>query len=146
MSGWLARILDSRTTQAVSLTARFAEARHAVLAENMANLDTPDFQARRLDAEDFRAALRSALKDAQSSRGAALILRGRQVTSDARGGLTVKPAREPAANALFHDGTNARLEDLVADVHENSLSYDLAMNLLRRRFDGLEQVIRGRTQ
>ncbi len=52
--------------------------------------------------------------------------------------------REPAPNLLFHDGTNARLEELMADTAENSLSYELAMNLLRGRFEGLLRAIRGR--
>jgi flagellar basal body rod protein FlgB len=66
------------------------------------------------------------------------------VSSGPNGKVTVKPAIEPAANVLFHDGTNARLETLMTDVQDNAMNYDLMINLLKGRFNTLLTAIRGR--
>jgi flagellar basal-body rod protein FlgB len=144
---WIDRLLDTRTSQAIELAARFAEERHTVLAENIANIDTPGYRTRQLDARLFQKALREALQRTDSRNGDPLILRGDgQVSTDAAGRLTIRPQLEPADNLLFHDGTNARLEQLVADVAENQLYYNLSTNLLSQRFDSLSDAIRGRVQ
>ena len=64
---WIERLTTSRVTHALELTARFAEERHKVLAENVANIDTPDYQTKRLDPEVFQ----NTLKDAPHYRPAA---------------------------------------------------------------------------
>jgi flagellar basal-body rod protein FlgB len=144
---WIERLLTSRVTHAIELTARFAEARHQVLTENVANIDTPDYHVRRLDAGQFQTALREAFRAAEGAKPAKLELRGAaQVGTDGQGRLRTRPAVEPAENVLFHDGTNARLEGLMTDVMRNSLTYEFATTLLRSRFDGLLTAIRGRVR
>jgi len=144
---WLERLLTSRVTQAIELSARFAEQRNNVLMENVANINTPDFHARSLDQPVFEKALRDAFKNADRRGEQRLNLRGNaQVSTDAAGDLRVKPQVEPASNVLFHDGTNAQLESLMADVQSNALRYNLATTMLRGRFDGLLTAIRGRVQ
>lgn len=144
---WIDRFVTTRVTQAVELAARFAEARHGVLAENVANIDTPDYKSQTLDVKRFQAALRSAVDRAKSGRRAQLpALRNRQVSTGTDGKMTVHPDIEPAQNLLFHDGTNARLEALMSDAQKNELAYELSMNLLRGRYQGMMQAIRGRVQ
>jgi flagellar basal-body rod protein FlgB len=142
---WIERLLTSRTTQAIELTAQFAERRHGILAENVANVATPDYHTQQLDPEEFQAALREALQRAEAANESRLDLRGdAQFSTTGDGRVVVKPSREPAPNVLFHDGTNARLEALMADVAENALSYELATSLLRGRFNTMLTAIRGR--
>ncbi len=143
---WIDRLIASRTTHALELAAQFAEQRHQVLAENLANLDTPDYQTKLLDPTAFQASLRQALTQAAKEGSKRLILRGNaQFSTGHDGRVQVRPSLEPAWNVLFHDGTNPRLETLLADVNANSLSYELAMNLLRGRFESLMKAIRGRS-
>lgn len=143
---WIDNLLNSRTRTALELSARFAEQRHRVLAENMANVDVPDYHTRHLD----RAAFQDALRDSLAARSAnpadgPLKLRGNaQVRQDAAGNLRVKPTVNPAPNLLFHDGTNARLEALAGDVMSNALDYQLTTNLLRGSYETLLSAIRGR--
>ncbi len=142
---WIDRLLSSRPRHALELTARFAEARHQVLAENVANIDTPDYQTRRLDGREFQQTLRKAIDEARSANKSRLELRGsRQVSTDSAGRLVAQPQTEPAANVLFHDGTNARLEELMTQVSENALTYQFALARLKSSFDGLKTAIRGR--
>jgi len=142
---WIERLTGSRLIHALELTAQFAEQRHRVLAENVANIDTPDYHTRRLDATEFEAALRQALQQAGRSGTERLELRGKaQVSTTPDGRLVARPAVEPAPNILFHDGRNALLEELMTDVQENALRYSLATRLLRSRFEALLTAIRGR--
>ncbi len=142
---WIEKLTSSRTTQALQLAARFAEQRHHVLAENIANIDTPDYHRKQLDPGRFKASLAEALDRSREAGADRLELRGNAQFSTGPGGqVEVRPDVVPPENVLFHDGTNARLEQLVADTNANALSYELAMNLLRKRLDGLLRAIRGR--
>ncbi|MBU0639935.1 MAG: hypothetical protein KKB50_13785 [Planctomycetes bacterium] len=143
---WIERLLASPTTHAAELAARFAEERHNVLVENVANIDTPDYHTKRLDQEAFQASLREALGQAEQTRAGRLELRGNaQFVSGPGSGTEVRPVTDPAPNVLFHDGTNARMEDLMSAVAKNALYYQMASNLLNGRFDALTRAIRGRT-
>ena len=142
---WIDRLLASRTTRTAQLAASFAEQRHRILAENVANIDTPDYHTKRLDAQAFQTSLSTALDRAERANDARLDLRGNdqfETTPDGR--TAAQPAVEPAPNILFHDGTNARLEQLMANVGENSLYYELSMNILRQRYQTMLTAIKGR--
>ena len=142
---WIERLTTSRLLHALELTARFAEERHRILAENVANIDTPDYHTRRLDPAVFQAALAEALTRAESARQQTLELRGNaQVSTTLDGQLQVRPAVEPAENVLFHDGRNASLEKLMTDAQENALTYELVTRLLSRHYHMLHSAIRGR--
>ena len=142
---WIERLISSRCTDALELAARFAEQRHNVLAENVANIETPDYATKRLDREAFQRTLADALQRAKESGENRLELRGEaQVSTTADGQMVTKPVTEPAQNILFHDGRNASLESLMTDVQKNSLDYQLATTLLSKRFAGLLAAIKGR--
>ena len=144
---WIDRLTASRTTHAIELAAQFAEQRHKVLAENIANVDTPDYATKRLDPAAFEASLKEALERGQRTRARGLELRGNaQFAPGPDGRLRARPLEEPAANVLFHDGTNVRLEQLLADVAQNSLSYEVTTSFLRGRFQNLLRAIRGRVE
>jgi flagellar basal-body rod protein FlgB len=143
---WVERLTASRTTRALELASQFAEQRQHVLAENLANVDAPDFHSRRLDAQPFQVSLAAALDRASQSGSADLDLRDNaQFSTRPDGQIAVRPAVEPAPNALFHDGTNASVEQLVSQTTENALSYDLATSLLRQQLGLTLQAIRGRS-
>jgi flagellar basal-body rod protein FlgB len=146
MRMWIERLTTSRVTQALELAARFAEERHKVLAENVANIDTPDYHTKRLDPEAFQSTLKEALQRAEDGGTRVLELRGEaQVSTTGDGRLTVRPQIRPADNILFHDGRNASLETLMTDVQQNALDYSLATRLLSKRFDELLTAIRGKS-
>ena len=143
---WIEQLTTSRLTHALELTARFAEERHKVLAENVASIDLPDYRTKRLDPEVFQKTLKDALQRSEGSGARVLELRGAaQVSTTPEGCLAVKPQVRPADNILFHDGRNAQLETLMTGLQQNALDYSLATRLLGRRFNGLLTAIRGRT-
>jgi len=142
---WIDRLLACRTTRAIELSAIFAEHRHGVLAENLANVDTPDYHTRHLDPKAFQASLQTALARADRADESRLELRGNAQFATGPGGrIETNPSVEPPENVLFHDGTNARLEKLVANINENALYYEMATNFLRGRYQSLLSAIRGK--
>lgn len=126
-------------------TLAFTEARHRVIVENVANIDTPGYRTRQLDPRSFQAALRDATRRRDASGADSPRLRAtRQVREAAPGRLEFRPATESPENVLFHDGTNARVERQMSQLAENAIAHQLAVELVKRRFDGIMQAIRGR--
>jgi flagellar basal-body rod protein FlgB len=122
----------------------FAEARQNVLAENIANLETPGYRPQQLSPEDFQAELRRALEERGGDSRKRLMLRDTgSFHQNEQGHLVVTPGRQPADNVLFHDRTNASVEKLMTDVADNLMVYNLAARMLQGSFDGLKTAIRG---
>ena len=58
----LSGLFQSTTIPVLQEVVSFAQARHAVLAGNIANMDTPGYQVRDLSVEDFQGRLRAAIQ------------------------------------------------------------------------------------
>lgn len=122
----------------------FAEARQKVLADNIANIDTPGYKVKNLDPRVFQAALGQAMDERGSDPRKPLRLPStEQFYEDDFGHLVVTPVEDPAQNILFHDRTNASIETLMSQVAENVMTYTLVSQLLKNSFDGLKTAIRG---
>jgi flagellar basal-body rod protein FlgB len=124
----------------------FTEARQKMLAENIANVDTPGYRTKHLDAAGFQKALRQAI-DTQQAAGPSADLELKSTSefkNDACGRLKVTPAEEPPENVLFHDGTNVRIEKQMAMMAENVMMHQTASELLRSKIECLMKAIRGR--
>jgi len=123
----------------------FTQARHRMLTENVANVDTPGYQPRHLDPEAFQRALAEALDTRKRTRSPSLQIRSsEQFRQDRSGRLAVTPTVEPAENILFHDHTNVRIEKQMAMLAENAMMHQVVTELLNDKFQGLLKAIRGR--
>lgn len=141
---FLSNVTDRGATPALVKTLAYSQARLNVIAENIANIHTPHYRAKRLDAETFRAALQKALADRGGKTDRPFVVKaGNEVRTDEQGYLVVTPSENPVENALFHDGTNLSIEREMADLAETGMMHDLATALLRSRMDGLRKAIRG---
>lgn len=120
--------------QALQLRARRGE----LLANNLANADTPGFKARDID---FRHALASA-----GQPGAALQLSttsGNHLRTGALGGAGTGESqyRVPLAPPLDGNTVDAQIEQ--AAFAENAVRYQATLNFLNARFRGLMTAITG---
>jgi flagellar basal-body rod protein FlgB len=123
----------------------FTQARHRMIAENVANVDTPGYRTQQLDAAAFQRSLREALDARTEERTATLEIAGTdQFRLDGAGRLRVTPTAEPAENILFHDRTNVRIENQMAMLAENAMMHETVSELLRGKFEGMLKAIRGR--
>ncbi|MBK6909925.1 MAG: flagellar basal body rod protein FlgB [bacterium] len=106
-------------------------------AQNIANAETPGYQRVRVDFEDM---LREKLDGADQT-----LARGDQRhvgATDELDGLTHRVTREPLLEDLT--GVNGvNIEEEMAEMAETQLRYLAALELLRRRYDGMKSAITG---
>lgn len=144
-------VLNSGAVPALEALASFSAQRHRIIAGNIANLDTPDYQQRDVSVTAFQEALGKAVDRRRSARasgaapGAPLPLKStREMEVDARGRITLTP-QTPSGNILFHDRNNRDLERTMQSLAENVGVYRLATDLLRSRHESLRMAIGERT-
>jgi len=122
--------------QALGLRARRAE----VLANNLANADTPNYQARDLD---FSEALKAQVSGGRADARLAARVTHRlhiRVTGQQEGGADLK-FRVPMQAAI--DGNSVDAEAEQARYAENTLRFQSSFTLLNNQFKGLLAAIRG---
>ena len=113
----------------------FGERRQQVLAENIANIDTPNYKTRDLDTEGFRAALREAVLAARSP-GHALEPGSSPFTPDL---FTARPT--PPSGLTFQDANNRSVEREVTELTKNLLMQNFAVELMAAQTQLLAAVI-----
>jgi flagellar basal-body rod protein FlgB len=122
-------VLNAEAIPVLERLARFAGARHRLIANNIANIDTPGYRPVDLSVSDFQAQLAEAVDGRRAGRPAP--------------SWELEP-RPTAANILFHDGNDRDLERTMQDLVENFLTFRTATELMRSRFDLIRTAIRER--
>lgn len=129
-------IFQSTAIPILEQVVSFAQARHTVLAGNIANLDTPGYRVRDLSLEDFQTRLKQAIKARQ---------RAWEATSP--GDLAPDPAERLARvsqepkTILYHDDSNVGIEYQVTEMVKNQLQHNLALSIMASQFRLLEAAI-----
>ncbi len=129
-------ILNGTTIPVLEQVVAFSQARHNVLAGNIANIDTPGYRVRDLSTEDFQSRLQSAI-DASRRPPAAV--------SPGEPGFGQKPhlaevARE-SQTILRHDEVNVGIETQVAEMAKNQIQHNLALTIMTSQFRLLNVAI-----
>jgi flagellar basal-body rod protein FlgB len=129
-------IFNSTTIPLVEQVVNFSQARHNVLAGNIANLDTPGYHVRDLSQEMFQTRLKEALAqrertDTQVSAGGAA----------ARGPDPLAGLGKSVNAFLHHDDTNASLEGQVTEIAKNQLQHNVALSILTSQFRLLQAAV-----
>lgn len=141
----LANLTNRGATPALINTLVFTEARHRMIAENVANWQTPGYKTKQLDVGAFQKELRQALNRKGSDPNKPFIIESSsQFGTRKDGRLRVSPTDMPVQNVLFHDGTNASIERMMSDLADNAMVHQAASAILKGYFDGLRKAIRGR--
>ena len=111
-------------------------ARTEVLANNIANADTPGYKARDID---FRAALNKAVQ----ASGAATLKRTHpcHIDVDAGMGSAELKFRQPFQSAL--DGNTVEMQVEQAEFARNALEYQASLKFLEGEMKGLMQALKG---
>lgn len=126
----------------------FTEARHEVLANNISNIDTVGYPMQDLSVAEFDKSLSEAIaRREKSGASAPLTLRStRNLTWDSRGQLhaTATEIDSNETNILFHDRNNRFVEKQMSEMSKNALRHQVVAALLKGKYDGLSQAIRGR--
>ncbi len=143
-------IFRSSTIPVLEQVVQFTQARHEVLAGNVANLGTPGYVARDLSAEDFQSRLRDAIearREPPASRSPEETPFSPGEMGAAAGGA-VGVAADPVADVakdprsiLFHDESDNAMELQVTEMVKNQLQHNTAMAILASQFRLLQAAV-----
>ena len=111
----------------------FTEARHEVLAGNIANLDTPGYQVRDLSVENFQEKLRAAIEAQKMPRSE------NEMAHPAD--TAMQEVSDSMKHITFHDGSNVGVEQQVAEITKNQFMHNLAISILGSQYRMLESAI-----
>jgi len=127
------RLMNQTNAPLVEKVLGFASARHKLIAENIANVDTPGYRTKDLSEAKFFSMLRDrAVARQEASPG-----------SMGYDGLNVD-IENPRAGILFHDRNNRSMEQLASDQAKNGLLYTMAIELLKKQFSTMEMALKER--
>jgi flagellar basal-body rod protein FlgB len=129
-SSWL----SSSSLPALEQTVSFAERRHALLAGNLANMDTPDYQTRDLSLSNFQAELRAAVSAPRKPAS-------QYDASPASSEQDLSKVRDVSRQILYHDGSDVSLEEQVTEIAKNQMLHSTAIALMRSQMQILRAAI-----
>ena len=121
----------------------FAGQRQRIIANNIANIDTPGYQGRDVDPRDFQKMLSEAIEERRSDTGGSfgdLEFDGSDQVQ-MRGGQMILNPQTPTAGVLFHDRNQRDLERLMQQLVENATTFRVAADLMRQNTNQLNLAI-----
>ncbi|MBX3357214.1 MAG: hypothetical protein KF745_02180 [Phycisphaeraceae bacterium] len=140
-------LTTSGALPALEMVVRFAGQRQRLIAHNIANLDTPNFQPREVSAAGFQRTLRDAVEQRRATTGGEAgelpWRESRELRRDSDGGLSLQPGT-PSSGLLFHDRNNRDMERQMQAMVENVSAFRIGTDLLRSRFAILQSAIQER--
>lgn len=122
--------LFGKTVDLLSAVLDFRSERHKVITSNIANIDTPNYRPRDI-------VFREELKE--------MFETGKEVCPTGDGGkghLSGKEVAKEDGYEMLETGETVDLDGEMAKLAENNLMYNLAVELLARKFKGLDTVLR----
>jgi len=125
---------------------QFAGARHRLIINNIANIDTPHFRPMDVSVESFQANLGEAIDERRAEHGnggGPMPMKSTSEVEFGSGRLDLK-ATPIGDNILYHDRNDRDPERLMQDLVENFMVFRTAAELLRSRFDLINTAIRER--
>lgn len=132
-------MFNSSTLPVLEQVVNFSQARHGVLAGNIANLDTPGYKTRDLSPELFQQNLKQAIERRHSPSP------GMQVGSAGAGDTgsydSFAEVKDSLKSILRHDEADVSLEHQISEISKNHAQHNLAVNLMSAQFRLLKAAI-----
>lgn len=126
---------------------QFAGQRHRIIANNIANLSTPEFRPADVSVEEFQAELGRAIDARDAADNAEPASFSLQSTNEVivkdDQSLTLRPS-PTGENLMFHDQNDRNVERVMQDLVENFMAFRTAAQFLRSRLDLITTAIRER--
>lgn len=138
----LSSMFQSSTIPLLEQVLNFTEARHGVLAGNIANFDTPGYKTRDLSPALFQQRLKEAIETRRQAypsyvdKPDQLSIGARDAQLDA-----FQQDSDPKKNILFHDGHNVSLEQQINEIVKNQQEHNLAVNIMTAQLRLLRAAI-----
>jgi flagellar basal-body rod protein FlgB len=136
-------LFQASTIPVLEQAVNFGQARHNVLAGNVANIDTPGYKARDLSVEFFQERLKAATAARNSPES-----EGNIYGANSSDGIDATDANDPVMQLddafqtiLRHDDGKVSLEQQVSELTKNQMQYNTALAVLTQQFHLLEAAI-----
>mgnify|MGYP001176874808 CR=1 FL=1 len=132
-------LLASTNIPILQQVVNFSQARHGVLAGNIANINTPGYRTRDLNVEVFEKNLKSAIAESKRAGNA-----GRPISAGdlpTNPGDPMRKVSESMNNLLYHDDTNIDLEQQVAEINKNQYLHGLALQIMTNQMQLIQTAI-----
>ncbi len=144
----LSSLFQSSTIPVLEQVVNFTEARHGVLAGNIANLDTPGYKTRDLSPALFQQRLKEAIEtrhqpDSPTYAGDAANLSPNYNAErhDDRQLAAFQKVQDSMKSILRHDGDDVSMEQQVNEMMKNQQQHSLAINIMSAQFRLLKAAI-----
>jgi flagellar basal-body rod protein FlgB len=122
----------------------FTQARHGVLAGNIANLDTPGYRTRDLSPLEFQEQLKKAIEEKRAAAERPIYPSHAPMpmpaVDEAQSEFFAKE-QKPFKGMLRHDDNNASLEEQITEIAKNHAQHNLALSLMTAQFRLLRAAI-----
>src|SRR5438270_182911 len=128
---FLDRLMNQTNAPLLEHVLEFTAARHQLIAENMANVDTPGYRQKDLDVGRFYGQLQRRVAERQEA------VPGTVGFDDI--GFD---ARRAGQGLLFHDGNDRSMEQLTSDLAKNAMLHNMVIELLRKQFAQLDMALK----
>jgi flagellar basal-body rod protein FlgB len=125
-------LVKNTGTEVLDRMTQFTEARHQILVNDLANIDTPDYKMQDLNAAKFQQDLKKAIDNRS------LEADGNKSSNDAE---SLKSKTDYNQYLLFHDGNNRSPEKIITQMTSNTLLHNVSVELLLNRYRLLEKAI-----
>ncbi len=128
-------LFDNSTLPMLEQVVNFTQTRHGVLAGNIANLDTPGYQARDISPTEFQDRLKEAAEKQRAAETAPVYSTydGQHTATPGRPNEFSKVAKD-LKSMLRHDGNNTGIEEQVTAMAKNQQQYNMAITLMNQQF------------
>jgi flagellar basal-body rod protein FlgB len=133
----LPNLLGSTNIPVLQQVLNFSQARHSVLAGNIANINTPGYRTRDLSVEVFERRLKEAIDI--SNRPGGLPISAGSVATDPQD--RIRRVSDSMTNLLYHDETNVDLEKQIAEINKNQILHSLALSVMTNQMQLLQTAI-----
>ena len=128
-------LFQSTTIPVLEQVVNFSQARHTVLAGNIANMDTPGYRVRDLSVEDFQSRIREAIETRHDPSSMSLGNRTDQSVSN------IAKVAEDVETILYHDDSNVGIEYQVTEMVKNQMRHNMALSIMSSQMKLLETAI-----
>lgn len=125
----------------------FHTQRHRVITSNLANVNTPYYQARDLPVRQFYNFLNRAVDSRRAEGGNPRRFEFRpwgDVSTNAHGSPRFRTVPSGDVNQLRHDGNNVDIDMEMSKLARNTLMHNTLVGLLNNQFQMIGQAISGR--
>lgn len=102
-----------------------------VIADNIANVDTPGYQQKDLSVDAFQSMLRDRVEKQETASPGSV--RFDDISEE---------VENPTSGILSHDGNNRSMEQMMTDNAKNALMHNLIVELLRQQYQTMQAALK----